>query len=147
MSLYLATLGPIGYTYCPGTIATAATLPLVYLLRTWPIPELLYIMIIIISIMAAWFIIKRAMPYLDGPDPSAIVLDEFLGCLVTFIAIPISWKTIIIGFLLFRFFDITKYFGISRLEKLYGPGGIIIDDLFAAILSNVILRIGILYFT
>jgi phosphatidylglycerophosphatase A len=56
--------------------------------------------------------------------------------------VPLCWQTILAGFLLFRLFDITKWFGIKRAEHLVGAWGVLIDDILAAILANVIIQIG-----
>jgi len=47
---------------------------------------------------------------------------------------------IILGFLLFRLFDITKPLGIKALEKLPGGFGIVLDDVMAAFYANLILQ-------
>jgi phosphatidylglycerophosphatase A len=137
----IATLGSIGYLPAPGTIATFATLPLMYLLRS-TLPELWYIAFIIATIAFGFYAIKKALPFFNGAtDPSAIVFDEFIGCLITFIALPVSWSYLVAGFALFRFFDISKIFGIRFFECIPGASGIIADDVVAAIFSTVILHI------
>jgi phosphatidylglycerophosphatase A len=75
-------------------------------------------------------------------DPREIVADEFSGQAVTFLfiaAVPISniWVTALLGFLLFRFFDILKPWPIRRIEKLPGGWGILLDDLLAGILAGI----------
>lgn len=73
-------------------------------------------------------------------DPSEIVIDEFVGTLITFLFIPINIKTIILGFLLFRFFDILKPYPIKKIEEIGGSAGIILDDVVAGIYANLMLR-------
>lgn len=77
-------------------------------------------------------------------DPSEVVADEFAGQAVTFLFTgPASggqiYTTAIIGFLLFRFFDIFKPWPIRRLEKLPAGWGILADDLLAGVYAGVIL--------
>ena len=48
---------------------------------------------------------------------------------------------ILLSFLLFRFFDITKLLGINKIEKLNGSLGIILDDVFAGLYSLIIIYI------
>jgi len=48
---------------------------------------------------------------------------------------------LIIGFLLFRFFDIVKPLGIKRFEEMSGEWGVVLDDLVAGLISNLILRL------
>jgi phosphatidylglycerophosphatase A len=75
-------------------------------------------------------------------DPREIVVDEFSGQAVTFlfiVAIPISniWVTGLLGFLLFRFFDILKPWPIHKLEKLPSGWGILLDDLLAGVYAGI----------
>jgi len=134
----LLTLGPIGYLKAPGTMATLCTLPFVYLFDlTGPLP---YTIITIILASIAFILITLANKCVEH-DPCEVVIDEFIGCLFTFIAIKINLKTIFLGFILFRLFDITKPLGIKKIEKLNGASGILFDDIAAGILSNVLLQI------
>jgi phosphatidylglycerophosphatase A len=77
----------------------------------------------------------------DGEDPSYIVIDEFAGICVTLAAHNITPINIIIGFVLFRIFDITKPFPIKQAEHLKGAYGIVADDVIAGIFANSILII------
>jgi phosphatidylglycerophosphatase A len=79
-------------------------------------------------------------------DPREIVADEFSGQAVTFLlvaAVPISniWVTALLGFLLFRFFDILKPWPIRKFEKLPGGWGILADDLLAGVCTAVVLLV------
>jgi phosphatidylglycerophosphatase A len=74
-----------------------------------------------------------------APDPQYIVLDEVLGIFVTFSMIPLSWTSAILGFILFRIFDIWKPFPIRTLEKVPGYWGILLDDVGAGIYAWIIL--------
>jgi phosphatidylglycerophosphatase A len=89
------------------------------------------------------YVINRALEHFKGyHDPSQIVLDEVIGCLVTFYAVPLNWYSLLAGFLLFRFFDITKWFGIAHAEHLVGAWGVLMDDVLAGVLANVVLQVG-----
>jgi len=88
----------------------------------------------------------------DEADPREVVADEFSGQAVTFLfiaAIPISniWVTGLLGFLLFRFFDILKPWPIRKFEKLPRGWGILSDDLIAGVYAGIALlfclRIGL----
>ena len=79
-------------------------------------------------------------------DPGEVVADEFAGQAVTFLAVgtvPAGGicVTVIIGFLLFRFFDILKPWPIRKLEKLPGGWGILADDLMAGVYAGIILLV------
>lgn len=144
--LNLATLGPIGYLPAPGTMATLVTLLLVYALHVLHLSVTYYGFIVALLTIIGSFIITRALALLDRhDDPSEIVFDELLGTLLVFLAVPLNMNTVIIGFFLFRFLDITKILGISSCELLLGAWGIILDDLLAAIMTNIVLQLLVAY--
>jgi phosphatidylglycerophosphatase A len=77
----------------------------------------------------------------NGEDPAYIVIDELAGICVTLAGHSITLLNIIIGFVLFRFFDIVKPFPIKYAERLKGGYGIVADDVLAGIFANIILVI------
>ena len=74
-------------------------------------------------------------------DPHFVVIDEFIGMWIVLLIADNSILLILLSFLLFRFFDITKLLGIHKIEKLNGSLGIILDDVFAGLYSLVIIYI------
>jgi len=146
ISLSLATLGPIGYLPAPGTMATLCTLPFIYLFSFFAIPTSVYIVGICIAAIIAFKIIEKALEGFRQRDPSEIVLDEVVGCLIVFLAVPVTVPTLLAGFFLFRFFDIAKPFGIKKTELLYGSLGVMMDDILCGILVNIILTKALVYF-
>ena len=84
-------------------------------------------------------------------DPAEVVADEFAGQSVTFLFISLLssfWEILsptIVGFLLFRFFDIVKPWPIRKLEKLSSGWGVLVDDLLAGIYAGIGLLIYSLY--
>ena len=93
----------------------------------------------------SFFVIQRALTFFKIVDPSQIILDEVVGCFLTFVGLAFSWQSLLAGFLLFRLFDIFKPFGIKRLEQLPGAWGVLLDDCAAGLLANIILRIFLPY--
>ena len=79
--------------------------------------------------------------YFGGIDPGPIVLDEVVGMLITLAFIPVGVSAALIGFVLFRIFDVIKPFPARRLEALHGGLGVMADDAMAAIYANVSLRL------
>lgn len=138
--LSLVTLGPVGYIRGGGTLATLVTLPCVYGMHKYIESNVIQALIIIALCVVSFFIVKKVMPLFNSHDPSEIVLDEVIGTFVTFLCIDINWYVLGAGFLLFRFFDIFKPFGIKKVEQLPGAWGIIADDVLAAIYAAVIMR-------
>ena len=74
-------------------------------------------------------------------DAKAIVIDEACGMLLALAFLPYRLALVIIGFILFRFFDIIKPPPAKKIEELAGAWGIMIDDILAAIYTNLILQI------
>jgi len=136
----IATLGPIGYLPIPGTVATIVSLFLVYGFSLIPISDNVYAIITLFTLFLSLKIIGRALEYFRKKDPSEIVLDEVVGCLITFCCIPISVTTLAIGFCLFRFFDVLKPLGIRHSQHLYGSLGVVVDDVLAGICANIALQ-------
>jgi phosphatidylglycerophosphatase A len=82
---------------------------------------------------------SRPRDVFGGDDPKEVIIDECAGQLITFLFIPLSIKTLILGFFLFRFFDIVKPYPIHKFEALDGGLGITMDDVAAGVFSNVTL--------
>lgn len=76
-----------------------------------------------------------------GKDPSKVVLDEVIGMWITMMFVPFTFLNVLIGFGLFRFFDIAKPLGIRNLESLKGGVGVMADDILAGIYANIVLQI------
>jgi phosphatidylglycerophosphatase A len=81
-------------------------------------------------------------------DPQFVVIDEVAGQLIALIAIPLSWKSLLAGFILFRAFDIIKPPPVRQLEALPEGAGIMLDDVGAGIYAlavvHLLLRFGLL---
>ena len=75
------------------------------------------------------------------PDPDYVVIDEVCGIFVTFMAIPMTWTTALLGFILFRLCDILKPFPVRSLERIPRYWGILADDLGAGLYAWIILFI------
>lgn len=129
----------------PGTFGTLAALPLVVLLSHYASFSVYLIVTILVSIVGIWICGKTAED-MGVHDDSSIVWDEVAGMLITMLAVPLSWQTLLVGFVLFRFFDILKPWPISYLDKhVHGGFGIMIDDVLAGLFALCILHLG-LYF-
>jgi len=74
-------------------------------------------------------------------DPGFVVIDEVAGQMIALIAVPLDWKYLLAGFILFRSFDIVKPFPLRRLERLPGGTGIMLDDVGAGLYALVLLQL------
>jgi len=142
---WYATLGPIGYFPCSGTFATLFA---VVILRWFPSSSSYHYAILFgLLYCVAHFCIQKILVEYINDDPSEIVIDELIGALVTFYGIPLTPLWLVLGFILFRFFDITKPGPVGWSERLPGAYGILLDDVVAGLLSNIILRVLLYYGT
>lgn len=142
----LATLGPLGYTQGSGTWATLVTLPLAYLVASHVADPLTHGLILMVLMIATLMCVQYAMAFFPGDhDPSAIVLDEIIGCFIVWWNLPLNAFSLIAGVCIFRVLDIFKPFGINRIENLTSPWGIVLDDVVAALLTNVVVRLLIVF--
>tara|TARA_B110000046_G_C13017221_1_gene409355 strand:+ start:3011 stop:3508 length:498 start_codon:yes stop_codon:yes gene_type:complete len=116
----------------PGTMGTIAAIPLWYLLVQ--LPPQAYLLVVAICAIVGIFICGSAADKLGVHDHGGIVWDEFVGFWVTMAFLPVSYVSVIVGFTLFRLFDIFKPWPISWLDKNIGGGlGIMIDDVVAGL--------------
>ena len=74
-------------------------------------------------------------------DPQFVVIDEVAGQLITLIAAPLTWKTFLAGFILFRAFDIVKPPPVRQLEKLPEGTGIVLDDIAAGLYALGVMQL------
>ena len=74
-------------------------------------------------------------------DAQMIVIDEACGMMLSLFLIPYNIWLVLLGFLLFRIFDILKPPPARNIEKFSGAFGIMFDDIIAAIYTNFILQI------
>jgi len=94
----------------------------------------LCMLLIVLSIVAA-------DQYGAGKDLKEIVADEFVGLMVALFLVPQTWTLWILGFVLFRVFDILKPFPIAHLDKnVKGGFGVVLDDLVAGLFANALIH-------
>jgi phosphatidylglycerophosphatase A len=92
-----------------------------------------------IFILGVWAA-SGAEKFFGQPDPHYVVIDEVVGQMLTFLARPhSSWKWLLIGFILFRIFDVAKPFPVRQAERLPAGWGIMMDDVAAGIYSLAVL--------
>jgi phosphatidylglycerophosphatase A len=74
-------------------------------------------------------------------DDGHIVIDEVIGFWISVAFLPYSLKVTIAAFFLFRLFDVIKPFFIRKVQSWHGGWGVVADDVFAALLTNIVLQI------
>lgn len=139
----LGTMGGVGYVPgIPGTAGTGIGV-IIYLIfsKIGVLSNpLSYLVMLVIFVGAGVWISGRCNQYFKGNDNSSIVIDEVGGFLIAMFAFPFSMRFLLLGFILFRTFDIAKPFKIEKIQKLPGGWGIMADDIAAGILANLVLQ-------
>ena len=127
-------------SFAPGTFGSVLGLVLCYFLSKIGILPSLFIAVSFV--FCAMWIAHEAEKILQTKDPGCIVIDEIAGMILTLIGLPFNITTIVTGFLVFRALDIWKPYPIRFFDQqLSGGIGVVMDDVAAGILSNIVLRI------
>jgi phosphatidylglycerophosphatase A len=135
----VATLFSIGYVpFAPGSIASLAGVAVYLLVRDY---HALYYGIIPVCLVLGVWASSRAEKEFPVKDPPQIVIDEFASLFIVYLFIPFETGYVIGGFFLYRIFDILKPPPLRRLERIPGGYGIMLDDVAAAVLANMALRV------
>lgn len=124
----------------PGTVGTLVALPMVYGLMHLSLG--VYLCCIVMLCAAGVYLCGESARRLEKHDHPGIVWDEFAGMAITMIAVPLQWRWLLLGFLLFRFFDIIKPWPIREADhRLSGGFGIMLDDIIAGLFSCLLLQV------
>lgn len=128
----------------PGTFGTLVALPIVWLLSfagtAW------FVVFLVAGSLLGVYVCGKAAADAGEHDHGAIVWDEIMGFTLTMLLIPVTFTNLLIGFVLFRFFDIVKPWPIRWFDRrVHGGLGIMLDDLLAALPALGILHT-LLYF-
>lgn len=145
LAFLLSTLFYVGYfPKVPGTIGSLVSLPVIFYI-CYKFGFFGLLITIIISFIVAMISVNKVLKYTKH-DPGFVVIDEFIGQSVTFLLIANSLVlntnviVYIIGFILFRIFDITKPYPVCYADKkIQNAFGVILDDIFAGIYATIIL--------
>tara|TARA_Y100001970_G_scaffold93702_2_gene118144 strand:+ start:15443 stop:15907 length:465 start_codon:yes stop_codon:yes gene_type:complete len=123
----------------PATFASLVSVLIFFFLDTILLDELyLLVVIIIFIILGTWSSNRTATD--NDKDPSKVVIDEWVGMWITLLFLPNSLVWFIVGFLVFRYLDIFKPFGIKKIERIPGGLGIMMDDIAAGIFGCIVLN-------
>lgn len=123
----------------PGTAGTVVAvllyLPLQYL------PVYFYVLMLFLTFILGVWLCEKASRDLGVHDHGGIVWDEFVGYWITMFMAPSGWEWILIGFILFRLFDIWKPQPIRYIDRhVQGGFGIMVDDVLAGIYALLVLQ-------
>ncbi len=124
----------------PGTVGTAVAV-IVWWFALKDLPMLPYLIVLasafLIGVFAAQWVIRRT----GVEDPSLVVWDEFVGVWITLMFAPSGWYAPLLGFIVFRVFDIWKPWPVSWADReLSGGFGTMVDDAIAGIYALAVVQ-------
>ena len=130
-------MGGVGHApIAPGTVASAVTAAVLWLLGWSPLA--LTALLLAVLIVGTWAA-GEAERAIGTKDPGAIVVDEVAGMMISVLTLPLTLPVLEAGFVLFRIFDIVKPFPAGASQRLGGGVGVMIDDVIAGIYALVLL--------
>jgi phosphatidylglycerophosphatase A len=141
LKLGVVSFGFLGLSpVAPGTFGTLGGVAL-----AWAMRDLEHYLPWTLAVCAVLYLAGRALApwaeaYAGRKDPGFFVLDEVIGFLVT-----VAWTrgpsylTLVVGFVLFRFFDVLKPPPVRRFEAIGGGDGILLDDVMAGVYGLAVL--------
>jgi phosphatidylglycerophosphatase A len=141
LGLFIATCGYIGYVpVAPGTFGSAAGLVVYAAVRASGSQAVEIAAIVALFLIGIWSG-TQAEHHFGGIDPAPVVMDEVVGMLITLAFLPVNWVGALVGFLVFRIFDVFKPWPAAKFESLPGGLGVMADDGMAAIYGNLTMQI------
>jgi len=141
MVVFLSTGGFVGkIPFAPGTFGSVEGLAVCFFLSRVPVS--LSALLAIALILSAVWLSEHAERIVGKKDPGCIVIDEVAGMVVTMVGLPFNALTAIAGFVLFRALDIIKPPPVRMFQEgLPGGAGVVMDDVAAGIIGNLLLRL------
>lgn len=128
----------------PGTVGTIAAIPFYLLLSQ--LSFWMYLLAVMLASLGGIYLCDVTAKKMGVHDHGGIVWDEFVGLWITLIAAPPGWPWIVVGFVLFRFFDIVKPWPISVADRsVKGGWGIMLDDILAGLVAAMVLQVTAYY--
>ena len=118
--------------FASGTVGTLGAIPFFLVLSSLPLP--LYLLSTVAFTLLACWVSGLAEAVFGEHDSGKIVIDEVAGYLVTMAAVPVSWQAVLVGFFMFRLFDVTKPQPARWFDRsLHNGYGVVLDDIAAGV--------------
>lgn len=127
--------------FAPGTWGTLVGVMILFYLHSTVVnwsPSYLLALSLVYGLIAYFAIHK--LPSHWEHDDNKIVSDELLGMFITMLWIPICIKSLLVGFVAFRLFDIFKPLGIKKIDQIHSNWGVLVDDILAGVYANLLIR-------
>ena len=124
----------------PGTFGSLAAIPVLLLMQLLPLWG--FWTLTVLACAVGVYLCGKTARDMQVHDHGSIVWDEIAGMMITFLFVPISWLSLIAGFVLFRLFDILKPWPINVIDqRVHGGTGIMLDDILAGAMAALCLAL------
>ncbi len=120
-------------------MASALTALALWLLHLSPLA--LTALLVAVTVLGTWAAGEAERALGGGKDPGAIVIDEVAGMMLAVLVVPPTLAIVVVAFLLFRVFDVTKPFPANVSQRLRGGIGVMMDDLIAGLYALALVRV------
>jgi phosphatidylglycerophosphatase A len=140
ISKIIATVFFIGYIpFAPGTFGSLAGLTFIWTFKPYAFWQVIILVSgFIIGVLSS----SMAEKGFKEKDSKHIVIDEFVGYIASVMLLPFTAGHLVAAFFLFRFLDILKPPPIRNVERMFSGGmGVMVDDLAAGVITNIILQV------
>ena len=139
----IATVFHLGYfPKGSGTVGSVVALPIAYILNQLGV-GFVWIYALLMLFLGVWAV-RRFTANKVEKDPSSVIIDEVVGQTIPFAFVLsdlLHWQFLLIGFILFRFFDICKFGLVKYFDRQEDPWGVMMDDVIAGLQTAVVLII------
>ena len=132
----IATFSGAGYSrWAPGTMGSLAGVAI-----AWFAEPFIFYPALLICLALGFLASGASIKIFKSDDPACFVMDEVCGVMIAVCLVPKTWPLYAMGFLLFRFFDITKPWPISLIQKSKHFSSIMLDDILAGAFAFALLH-------
>lgn len=124
--------------FAPGTAGSLAALPFAWYLKLLPLWA--FGLVVVLATVLGFYVCGVVGKHLGVHDHGSIVWDEFCGMWLTLMVVPQDWLWFVVGFFVFRFFDIVKVWPANWFDRQCPNGfGVMMDDIMAGLWSALVL--------
>ena len=118
-------------------------MPIAYILA-WLTSPIMLILFSAILFFVGWWTVAQFEKITGTHDASEVVIDETVGVFITLSVVPLELSYYVLGFVVFRIFDILKPYPIKAIDNLKTPFSVMFDDVVAGILAGLVI-LGVLW--
>lgn len=132
----------LGYSpIVSGTVGSLGGVLLFLLFAFCGLSWFIYALAVLLLYFTGVYVSSKIEKEVGQKDPGIVVIDEIVGMMLTYAAVPLNWKWLLLGFVLFRILDVWKPFPARHCERIGGGTGIMLDDVVSGIYACLALHL------